>query len=208
MEERENKKLGTILNYAIIVCIAAILIMIICGIVGKFLDKKTNRIGEFSERHPRLNMVIALALVVIMGTAGYVSIYYIVCKVKEIIHWIADMASKMDAVVIVALITGTVSIIGVIISSIVAKIIDYKKSRQEYLAKKREIPYGEWVIKLLSNLGIVEKAALFYVKYTIKVVSGRSMYKGDWGMVISILYRYSYTLSCIHPRPCSIMNTR
>ena len=36
MEERENKKLGTILNYAIIVCIAAILIMIICGIVGKF----------------------------------------------------------------------------------------------------------------------------------------------------------------------------
>lgn len=59
MEERENKKLGTILNYAIIVCIAAILIMIICGIVGKFLDKKTNRIGEFSERHPRLNMVIA-----------------------------------------------------------------------------------------------------------------------------------------------------
>lgn len=101
MEERENKKLGTILNYAIIVCIAAILIMIICGIVGKFLDKKTNRIGEFSERHPRLNMVIALALVVIMGTAGYVSIYYIVCKVKEIIHWIADMASKMDAVVIV-----------------------------------------------------------------------------------------------------------
>lgn len=145
MEERENKKLGTILNYAIIVCIAAILIMIICGIVGKFLDKKTNRIGEFSERHPRLNMVIALALVVIMGTAGYVSIYYIVCKVKEIIHWIADMASKMDAVVIVALITGTVSIIGVIISSIVAKIIDYKKSRQEYLAKKREIPYGEFV---------------------------------------------------------------
>lgn len=85
MEERENKKLGTILNYAIIVCIAAILIMIICGIVGKFLDKKTNRIGEFSERHPRLNMVIALALVVIMGTAGYVSIYYIVCKVKEIV---------------------------------------------------------------------------------------------------------------------------
>lgn len=66
MEERENKKLGTILNYAIIVCIAAILIMIICGIVGKFLDKKTNRIGEFSERHPRLNMVIALALILEM----------------------------------------------------------------------------------------------------------------------------------------------
>lgn len=164
MEERENKKLGTILNYAIIVCIAAILIMIICGIVGKFLDKKTNRIGEFSERHPRLNMVIALALVVIMGTAGYVSIYYIVCKVKEIIHWIADMASKMDAVVIVALITGTVSIIGVIISSIVAKIIDYKKSRQEYLAKKREIPYGEFVETIYKVQGNIKSEGSYTEK--------------------------------------------
>ena len=51
----------------------------------------------------------------------------------------------MDAVVIVALITGTVSIIGVIISSLVAKVYDYRKNRQEYLAKKREEPYGEFV---------------------------------------------------------------
>ena len=55
------------------------------------------------------------------------------------------MASKMEAVVIVALITGMVSIIGVIISSVVAKIIDYRKSRQDYLARKRETPYGEFV---------------------------------------------------------------
>ena len=47
MEERENKKLGTILNYAIIVCIAAILIMIICGIVGKFLDKRQTELANF-----------------------------------------------------------------------------------------------------------------------------------------------------------------
>lgn len=129
--------------------------MIICGIIGKYLDIKTKRIGEFSEKHPRLNMIIALDLVAIMGMVFYISIYYVVYKVKEIIYWIADMASKMDAVVIVALITGTVSIIGVIISSIVAKIIDYRKSRQEYLAKKREIPYGEFVemiYKVQSNI--------------------------------------------------------
>lgn len=181
MEERENKKLGTILNYAIIVCIAAILIMIICGIVGKFLDKKTNRIGEFSERHPRLNMVIALALVVIMGTAGYVSIYYIVCKVKEIIHWIADMASKMDAVVIVALITGTVSIIGVIISSIVAKIIDYKKSRQEYLAKKREIPYGEFVEMIYKVQGNIKSEGSYTEKMMMDDLSKFSKQITLWG---------------------------
>lgn len=181
MEERENKKLGTILNYAIIVCIVAILIMIICGIVGKFLDKKTNRIGEFSERHPRLNMVIALALVVIMGTVGYVSIYYIVCKVKEIIHWIADMASKMDAVVIVALITGTVSIIGVIISSIVAKIIDYKKSRQEYLAKKREIPYGEFVEMIYKIQGNIKSEGSYTEKMMMDDLSKFSKQITLWG---------------------------
>lgn len=47
--------------------------------------------------------------------------------------------------VIVALITGTVSLIGVIISSVVSKVIDYRKNRQEYLAQKREKPYGEFV---------------------------------------------------------------
>lgn len=53
--------------------------------------------------------------------------------------------SKMDAVVIVALITGAVSITGVIISSVVSKIIDYKKNRQEYLAQKREVPYMQFI---------------------------------------------------------------
>ena len=51
----------------------------------------------------------------------------------------------MDAVVIVALITGAVSIVGVIISSVVAKIIEYRKNRREYLTQKREVPYGEFV---------------------------------------------------------------
>ena len=43
------------------------------------------------------------------------------------------------------MITGTLSLIGVIINSIVSKIIDYKKSRSEYLAQKREKAYGEFV---------------------------------------------------------------
>jgi len=55
------------------------------------------------------------------------------------------LISKQDAVVIVALITGTVSLIGVIISSVVSKVIDYRKNCQEYLAQKREKPYGEFV---------------------------------------------------------------
>ena len=101
--------------------------------------------------------------------------------IKEIIHWIADMASKMDAVVIVALITGTVSIIGVIISSIVAKIIDYKKSRQEYLAKKREIPYGEFVEMIYKVQGNIKSEGSYTEKMMMDDLSKFSKQITLWG---------------------------
>jgi hypothetical protein len=117
--------------------------------MDKFCQRKMKQEIPFSKQHPRLNVIIALALIVIMFIIAYTIIYYVFIYLRNGInafaHWVADTASKMDAVVIVALITGTVSIIGVIISSVVSKIIDYRKSRQEYLAKKREEPYGEFV---------------------------------------------------------------
>ena len=61
------------------------------------------------------------------------------------VNWLTSLTSKLDAVIIVALITGCVSIVSVLISSIVAKRIEYNRSRQEYLAKKREEPYGQFV---------------------------------------------------------------
>lgn len=53
--------------------------------------------------------------------------------------------SSMDAVVIVALITGSVSILGVVISSIVSKIIEYRQNTKRYLYEKREEPYSEFI---------------------------------------------------------------
>lgn len=86
-------------------------------------------------------------MVLIVAIGGF-SIWLIKLLCNIIINGIiklTEVASKLDAVVIVALITGLVSITGVIISSIVAKIVDYRKSRQEYLTQKREKPYGEFV---------------------------------------------------------------
>ena len=103
-------------------------------------DKKT-----FAEKHPKLNFLLGLfVLLGIVSFAGWV--IYLVCEFA--ITWIRNLigvVSNLDAVVIVALITGSLSIAGVIISSIVAKIVDYRKSRKEYLTQKREIPYGEFV---------------------------------------------------------------
>ena len=109
----------------------------------------TKKEAPFSERHPKLNVILGLLMLLIFAAATIGLIYVagkLICDgVVRFIDWLSSLSSKMDAVVIVALITGVVSIVGVIISSIVSKIIDYRKSRQEYLAKKREEPYGEFV---------------------------------------------------------------
>lgn len=99
----------------------------------------------FAEKHPRLNLLLGIILLLIMvGIAGW--IIYFVCDLVIVgITKLIDKVSGLDAVVIVALITGAVSIAGVIISSIIAKIVDYRKSRKEYFTKKREVPYGEFV---------------------------------------------------------------
>lgn len=105
--------------------------------------------ATFAERHPRWNFMLGLLLLLLLFTASIFVVYmtgkYIIVGVKLAIDWLASLASKLDAVVIVALITGSVSIIGVLISSVAAKRIEYKRKRQEYLAQKREEPYGQFV---------------------------------------------------------------
>lgn len=105
---------------------------------------KNNEVS-FADKHPKLNIFLGLVLIIVISA-------FLICLLKLLYNLIingiinlTDVVSKLDAVIIVTLITGVVSIIGVIISSVVAKIVDYRKSRQEYLTQKREKPYGEFV---------------------------------------------------------------
>lgn len=111
--------------------------------------EKSKDSRSFAERHPKWNLTIGVIIILALaGLAGYVAfeiLYYIGVGVHKIITLLSTMASKLDAVVIVALITGTVSIISVIISSIISKTLEHKKSKREYLAQKREEPYGQFV---------------------------------------------------------------
>lgn len=112
----------------------------------------------FSQRHPKWNLflgfILLLFIVALIGGATYLIIKAIASGVARIVNWIASLSSTMDAVVVVALITGAVSIIGVIISSIFAKVIEHKHKRQEYLTQKREESYSgfvEMVYKIQQN---------------------------------------------------------
>lgn len=105
---------------------------------------KNNKVS-FAEKHPKLNIFLGLVLIVVIGAF---SIWLVKLLYNIIINGIiklTEVASKLDAVIIVGLVTGLVSLTGAIISSIVTKIVDYRKSRQEYLTQKREKPYGEFV---------------------------------------------------------------
>lgn len=113
---------------------------------------------NFTERHPRwsafLGLLILLFLFALLLGVAFLLLKAISIGAMETIEWISSLSSKLDVVVIVALITGAVSIIGVVISSVIAKIIDFKQKRREYLTQKREEPYGEFIetlYKILEN---------------------------------------------------------
>ena len=95
----------------------------------------------FAEKHPVWNSIIGIFVLLVLLATGIILIYGSVKCLGVLIKGL----SKLDAVVIVAIITGGVSITGVIISSIIGKSLEYKKSRNEYLAQKREGPYGDFV---------------------------------------------------------------
>ena len=85
-------------------------------------------------------MAFSLVLTIIFFLFQYIGL-----GIHSFILWIASFASKLEAVVLVALITGAVSIIGVVFTSVIAKIIDYKQHRREYLYQKREKPYEDFI---------------------------------------------------------------
>ena len=104
---------------------------------------------QFSDKYPKLSMMLGIFIVLfscaIIFCAG--RWFLTLCMVKTIsfVEWITSLASNFDVVVIVALITGMVSIVTVVLSSIVAKWLDYKHARREYLTQKREGPYSDFV---------------------------------------------------------------
>ena len=107
-------------------------------------DKKT-----FSEKHPKLNSIIGLLLLIaiIIGISFLIKWILGVMGVafSNAIKYINSFVKTSDQVIVVAMITGAVSIIGVVISSIVAKIVEYRYNVKKYLYDKREEPYTQFI---------------------------------------------------------------
>jgi len=106
-------------------------------------DKKDNR--SFEEKHPNLNLLLGLGIVVVCAYAGIRILKFLFTELTVLIEKVINTLGKLDAVIIVALITATVSIVSVLFTSVISKIIEYKNKRRDYLAQKREEPYADFV---------------------------------------------------------------
>lgn len=92
-----------------------------------------------------LNIIYGLGLIAVIAYIIYVLIKSIGILIIKGIEQISNITSSMDSVVIVAIITGGISIITVIISSVISKFIEYKQITKRYLYEKREKPYSRFV---------------------------------------------------------------
>lgn len=103
----------------------------------------------FAEKHPKLNFLVGVILLLIIVAIGIVILLFIYQLINKGIDSVALILTKMvsttDKVIVVAMITGSVSILGVVISSIIAKIVDYRFNVKKYLYDKREVPYEQFI---------------------------------------------------------------
>ena len=103
----------------------------------------------FAEKHPRINFIVGVILLIGIVIGGIFIIKWILTLIGGWIvsgvNFVENFVNTSDQVIVVAMITGAVSITGVVISSIVAKIVEYKYNVKKYLYDKREEPYKQFV---------------------------------------------------------------
>ena len=103
----------------------------------------------FAEKHPKLNFLLGLILLIVIAVVAFFVAKWIWGilgnGIVRVVNYVEDFVSTSDQVIVVAMITGAVSITGVVISSIIAKVVDYKYNVKKYLYDKREEPYKQFV---------------------------------------------------------------
>ena len=92
-----------------------------------------------------LNTIYSLGIVALLLLMIYLLIKNIGFLIIKGIEKISVITSNMDSVVIVAIITGGISIVTVLISSVISKFIEYRQITKRYLYEKREKPYSEFI---------------------------------------------------------------
>lgn len=102
-----------------------------------------------TKKHSWFSLILALIIVVILSLVTAVLINWIYHFLGDRLivfkDYISGFVNSTEQVIVVAMITGTVSIIGVVISSIVAKVVEYRYNVKRYLYDKKEVAYKQFI---------------------------------------------------------------
>lgn len=117
--------------------------------INKKTDLTIKENKPFLQRHPRINNIIGIFLLIIImgGIVWFTGIVFsgLGKGIEEAVNFLKKFVGTTDKVIIVAMITGSVSIIGVVFTSVIAKVIDYRYNVKKYLYDKREAPYEQFI---------------------------------------------------------------
>jgi len=105
-----------------------------------------------------------------------IGIYFLVKLIIKFFYWIRSFASNTEAVIVVALITGTLSLLGIVISNI----IEYKQNTKRYLYEKKEEAYSEF-IEMVYKLQQIQKDGKISEKEITKDLISFSQKLTLWG---------------------------
>ena len=108
-------------------------------IIGTFI--LASFIGKKNNDSIILKSLLLLLILLDLYYLGLYFIEYIPTFIITIITFLHTMTSTLDAVVLVALITGGITLL----NSFYSKYSESKNKRREYLASKRETPYSEFI---------------------------------------------------------------
>lgn len=136
---------------------------------------------SFLQRHPRLNTLLALLILIIIGIFIYYAITFMFSGLAKVMNWIKEFSSNTDAVLVVGMLTAGVSIFSVFMTSIIAKYIDARRQRREYLAQKRELPYAQFIDMVYKIQRNVRQANSYTEKEMLEDISKFSQQLTLWG---------------------------
>ena len=100
---------------------------------------------NFSQKHSWLNSVLGLGILLVLILLAYLLIKFVIYKIGALLVWIGDFASHTEAAIVVALITGSISIFTVIVGTVVGKYLEQRHATRKYLTEKREKSYCDFV---------------------------------------------------------------
>ena len=109
------------------------------------MKKPRNEKAPFLKRHPLINKILAWCILISIAYVTYLCVNWIIHGLGSVLTWLKEFKRNTDAVIVVACITGAVSIFSVFTTAILGKWLDSRRERREYLAQKRETPYYEFV---------------------------------------------------------------